>query len=1525
MLKCGHCGNTNSWELERFSDDTGSMVHCKHCQSLTPLLEGANPKAGEYRRLCDEGTRLLKDFNFEAAMRNFREAEALFPGTHRALWGQISAYYGVAEIDSAIERRPGEALCRWMYAKKIAFEKYEAVEKLRSRIAHDITLRQVYAPKLMALEQRIRRSLDEAGEEPFYDVYLACKSTTASDSNIYAMERTAEYRTAFRLYDAFRNNGIRVFFAEHSLPNAADRTDEKILSAMIRSRFMILVSGSERNEEYLESPWIRCDWTRWIGMEKRGLKAENSLYIYSITDAHVPYPFRMEEEGLEVTLPQGERAMMKAIEEAARKAAGTVDEGKTKQEPKAEEQQPQETMQTPMQASSREKKGCRIGWWMLSLIVFVAILGMGSLYGISFGALLPLIILGLVVLAITSKIRTKRSGRGGLWVSGKSILVLLLIAGVIFSAIFIFNLLDFSVSDYPPDEAITQIHQDVSMYEFSYTVYDNSWVRIEGYRNPYNVDDLHIPSYIEGYPVLEIAPYAFSGSSEIWSVYIPETVWYIGEGAFYQSGVTDVYAANNAELVIGAFAFAECYNLQYLNLSAREIQAWCFLNCTNLNEVYFYSLPQYLPRDAFCGCSNLTRVSTSEYILLSEWIALYGTTVPFADNIDCDVTVYCWDEDYCYTMQSEGSVGLQYKIDGGNAIVTGIGSCPGSEIYVPEFYMGYPVTEIGDGALAGGDFAVIYLPSTIRRIGLDAFSRSSVHEVYFSSGELEICTKAFYECMNLRTVYLEESSLSIIYSEAFTNCIALSSISLPASVIGVYEYAFSGCTSLERVIFRGMVGKIEEGVFNHCPSLTFINCEAMTCGDWIALYGETNRAFADGTTQVVEVACPDGSLFYEDPSIKGESNLLLVQAIRDALQNGEDVYLTAEMEGDLVYTEDLLSYDSKVGGNVAISIPEGVSVTLDLGGRTLVTDDETIAIAVYGSLVIRNGSVSTCGITVFSEGRLNLEGVTIETTSRDGGAAITNHGGFVEIKNGCTLMTRGEYINAKTSCLSNSGRVTIHDGSFIARNTGFAIVSTNGELMIYSMAVEAAHGGILIKGGVTYIESCYVNVSDKTPIGNNVALLCEGGSTLFRSGTLITEKGYAVEFTGAGDSALSIESGELFGDYGDVLGKDFSGFFDGREGNAEDPLVIDQRTVEEMNQMLLLDPYIENIGNVLHLLRENGYTHEDAFVPRSEGYAFYWNPDANRIYLVNDDYKSVISPVDGYTYDVTWYNLAAEGVYDYVYVGSSSALEYAIQQGIPQIYLTRNIVLSRTLVLDKNVYIELHLSGYRLDATGAYDYAFELYDGSTLILHGEGGEIVCASRGLINVPSSTSCSITLNDGFYVTNATNGSLIRLDPSNIYTVNVSMNNVSYTDYSGSGFIVDARSFSGALNLYVIGGTFYAYAGFDLEGNGICYVESATITTSAYAFLIASNDEVVLRDSTITTGKGMIDGSPLAAVIAESGAIVHVSKCTINAEGTAYYVDVTGGTIIASENSTWASIVASNAAGENGSIVIDNVEVD
>jgi hypothetical protein len=380
-----------------------------------------------------------------------------------------------------------------------------------------------------------------------------------------------------------------------------------------------------------------------------------------------------------------------------------------------------------------------------------------------------------------------------------------------------------------------------------------------------------------------------------------------------------------------------------------------------------------------------------------------------------------------------------------------------------------------------------------------------------------------------------------------------------------------------------------------------------------------------------------------------------------------------------------------LGHKAAIVIPDGVSVTLDLGGFTLHTEEETLAFVVYGQLEIKNGTITSRGIVVMENGTLSLEGVNIVSSSVDG-ACVSNLGGGLTVREGCSFDTLYDLSGsvAESNCVYNTGYTVIHGGTFTANNFGYAIRSDSGELVLYSGSVVAARSGIGIYGGTVNIEDCYVVAENKISVAVGRALYCNDGNVLLRGGTFVNRGDWAAEFTGADGSSLVLQGGEFLGEIGEIMGIEKPGFVD----MCSTVYVTDEATLK--NAIMQGVPEIYLVDNV--------FLHSSLVIPKDKTVTLHlagYTLDTSEVY---DGYPFEI-------YDGANFSIYGEGgqvvcgLLGFIKIPSATSCtlymyggHYTTMTGGTFIHVDAANATEVQITLDSVVYVESSMGGCVVDA-----------------------------------------------------------------------------------------------------------------------------------------------------------------------------------------------------------------------------------
>jgi len=368
----------------------------------------------------------------------------------------------------------------------------------------------------------------------------------------------------------------------------------------------------------------------------------------------------------------------------------------------------------------------------------------------------------------------------------------------------------------------------------------------------------------------------------------------------------------------------------------------------------------------------------------------------------------------------------------------------------------------------------------------------------------------------------------------------------------------------------------------------------------------------------------------------------------------------------------------------------------------------------------------------------------------------------------------------------------------------------------------------------------------------------------------------------------------------------------------------DEQAVREMNNVLqaeTADNKPTSLKEVIDILEKAGYD-ALALSPHTKGYEFYWCSEHNTIMLVTQADKAVKFPTDKKLAEAFATHLADGKVfilkdgakYINVEVTSENIVE-ALQAG-SDITLTEDIVLNEVVAIKDTMTIDLN--GHKLNGSGNASRPLEMTNGANLTVQAGDKNVDCGAYGLVNIPGTVKeCNVTLEGGTYNANTDNGSFVRLREG-ADNVTLKLKDVNYIDKSGDGFALNVYGFGGEAEILVEGGSYTAYAGFQVPGKA--KFVGVTINTSGVAFEISGETELI--DCVITTANATVGTAPAAGVAVAGGGTAKVTGCTINTSGAAFYVYSSGGTIIANNNKIGSCRTLADGM-QWGSITIDGVK--
>ena len=282
----------------------------------------------------------------------------------------------------------------------------------------------------------------------------------------------------------------------------------------------------------------------------------------------------------------------------------------------------------------------------------------------------------------------------------------------------------------------------------------------------YKSDDTYIEEYTIPYGIESIAEYAFSGLSSLKKINIPDTVKYIGSGAFSYTGISEVVIPEGV----------------------KKISNYLFSGCTNLSKVTIPDSVTYIGYSAFEGCKNISgEFIIPENVTYIGGYAFVDTNITNFKFQRDDKITYIGERAFCYTpwynAQPDGDLYIE-------DVFLEIKSPSSDETPTVESVNIKDGTRvIACGALCGYEGSIT-VPDSIEYINDEAFSYSSATNDVITKNVVEIGAFAFAECHNITELNIPKS-LKVIDDYAFAECCNLTTVSETANLISIGHYAFS--------------------------------------------------------------------------------------------------------------------------------------------------------------------------------------------------------------------------------------------------------------------------------------------------------------------------------------------------------------------------------------------------------------------------------------------------------------------------------------------------------------------------------------------------------------------------------------------------------------------------------------------------------------------------------------------------------------------------------------------------------------
>ena len=263
--KCKQCG-----ALLYPHTAVDGIIECEYCHTKYTVSVNAGKEVSELLRIADSA---LDDCKFDNAYAAYSRAAELSPKESEAYFGMALAEYKVQYLKDYRKKQNGERYRLQPICHEISEKKFSDNDKYKKATALATPSQLVeYQQKADELDHILSEFLRLKKSGLDYDCFICVKVTDDSTG-----QRTHDYKLADDIYFALKGKGYKVFFSERELTDEAGADYEAfVLYALYMSECMIVVCS---NEQYLDTPWVKNEYTRFIGMINNSQKESGSIAI----------------------------------------------------------------------------------------------------------------------------------------------------------------------------------------------------------------------------------------------------------------------------------------------------------------------------------------------------------------------------------------------------------------------------------------------------------------------------------------------------------------------------------------------------------------------------------------------------------------------------------------------------------------------------------------------------------------------------------------------------------------------------------------------------------------------------------------------------------------------------------------------------------------------------------------------------------------------------------------------------------------------------------------------------------------------------------------------------------------------------------------------------------------------------------------------------------------------------------------------------------------------------------------------
>ena len=307
---------------------------------------------------------------------------------------------------------------------------------------------------------------------------------------------------------------------------------------------------------------------------------------------------------------------------------------------------------------------------------------------------------------------------------------------------------------------------------------------------------------------------------------------YVPDNMFSDWFVIEAITLPNSIEWIGSGAFRGCSRLKAIDIpeSVKSIGYHAFRDCANLASIHIPKSVESIGHYSFWGCSNLNHLDIDD---LEQWLKLDLSegSHPFAGRESGDGMKSGGD------LFIAGSSATTIEIPANSLLTNGFAFYGCHNLRSIKLHDNIEV--IGEYTFAYcKNLSSISMPKNLLWIKGWAFFRcDNLSSVTFNNNLLQIDYGAFVGCNGLREIVLHEG-VEVLGGHVFAECQNLVSVTLPNSITSFGDLIFGGCKKLSKVALPNQMKSMPNGIFAGCSSLSNIHIpETVTIIDIEAFEG----------------------------------------------------------------------------------------------------------------------------------------------------------------------------------------------------------------------------------------------------------------------------------------------------------------------------------------------------------------------------------------------------------------------------------------------------------------------------------------------------------------------------------------------------------------------------------------------------------------------------------------------------------------------------------------------------------------